>query len=273
MDSAITGGIHRLGDEIVNSYLLEEAGSVTIVDAGVPGYWKRMPAVACRDWPQPGRRAGDPADARPQRSHRFRRACAARARPARAGPRARRGARARRGPQSGEGPRPDSPASAARLPDLVGAQRRAAPGSPGPGLDFGDGATLDVPGSPRVIHVPGHTPGSAALFVAARSTLFVGDALATYAVTTGVRGPQIAPFTADRDQAVASLARLEGLDARWVLPGHGPEWSDGIDAAVERCARRARRRRRPRSRCSRRPAWRPHGRAAGVSSRRRRRAS
>ncbi len=98
---------------------------------------------------------------------------------------------------------------------------------------FGDGATLDVPGTPRVIHVPGHTQGSAALFVAAKSTLFVGDALATYVVTTGVRGPQIAPFTADRDQAVASLARLQGLDARWVLPGHGPEWSAGIDAAVE----------------------------------------
>ncbi|HYI23400.1 MAG TPA: MBL fold metallo-hydrolase, partial [Candidatus Limnocylindrales bacterium] len=27
----------------MNSYLLEEGGSVTIVDAGVPGYWKRMP--------------------------------------------------------------------------------------------------------------------------------------------------------------------------------------------------------------------------------------
>jgi glyoxylase-like metal-dependent hydrolase (beta-lactamase superfamily II) len=31
---------------------------------------------------------------------------------------------------------------------------------------FGDGATLDVPGSPRVILTPGHTPGSAALHVA-----------------------------------------------------------------------------------------------------------
>ena len=98
------------------------------------------------------------------------------------------------------------------------------------------------PGAPRVIHVPGHTPGSAALFVEARSALFVGDALATYAVTTGERGPQVAPFTADRDQAVASLARLEGLDARWVLPGHGPEWSDGIDGAVEH-VRTGRRRR------------------------------
>ena len=28
---------------------------------------------------------------------------------------------------------------------------------------FGDGATLDVPGAPVAIHLPGHTPGSAAL--------------------------------------------------------------------------------------------------------------
>src|SRR4029450_6270105 len=59
---------------------------------------------------------------------------------------------------------------------------------------FGDEATLDAPGSPRVILTPGHTPGSAVLHVASRNVLFVGDALATYAVTTGARGPQVAPF-------------------------------------------------------------------------------
>jgi hypothetical protein len=36
---------------------------------------------------------------------------------------------------------------------------------------FGDGATLDVPGSPRVILTPGHTPGSAVLHVASRGRL------------------------------------------------------------------------------------------------------
>jgi len=50
---------------------------------------------------------------------------------------------------------------------------------------FGDGATLDVPGSPRVILTPGHTPGSAALHFPSLDALFVGDAFATYAVTTG----------------------------------------------------------------------------------------
>lgn len=56
---------------------------------------------------------------------------------------------------------------------------------------------MDVPGSPRVILTPGHTPGSAALHFASLGALFVGDAFATYAVTTGARGPQVAPFTAD----------------------------------------------------------------------------
>jgi glyoxylase-like metal-dependent hydrolase (beta-lactamase superfamily II) len=97
---------------------------------------------------------------------------------------------------------------------------------------FGDGATLDVPGSPRVILTPGHTPGSAVLHVASRNALFVGDALATYAVTTGARGPQVAPFTADAAQAVASLARLEAVSADLVLPGHGDPWAGGIQEAV-----------------------------------------
>jgi glyoxylase-like metal-dependent hydrolase (beta-lactamase superfamily II) len=99
---------------------------------------------------------------------------------------------------------------------------------------FGDGATLDVPGSPRVILTPGHTPGSAALHFASLEALFVGDAFATYAVTTGARGPQVAPFTADTAQAVQSLARLEEISAGQALPGHGEPWTGGIDEAVRR---------------------------------------
>ena len=38
-------GVHRVGpDSIVNSYLLEEGGEVTIIDAGAPGLWKQLPA-------------------------------------------------------------------------------------------------------------------------------------------------------------------------------------------------------------------------------------
>jgi glyoxylase-like metal-dependent hydrolase (beta-lactamase superfamily II) len=82
------------------------------------------------------------------------------------------------------------------------------------------------------ILTPGHTPGSAALHVPSLDALFIGDAFATYAVTTGARGPQVAPFTADTDQAVASLTRLEGITAELVLPGHGDPWTGGIQEAV-----------------------------------------
>jgi len=40
----IAPGINRVGDRsIVNSYLLEEAGQVTIIDAGVPGSYGNIP--------------------------------------------------------------------------------------------------------------------------------------------------------------------------------------------------------------------------------------
>jgi glyoxylase-like metal-dependent hydrolase (beta-lactamase superfamily II) len=97
---------------------------------------------------------------------------------------------------------------------------------------YGDGATLDVPGSPRVILLPGHTPGSAALHVPDRDCLFIGDAIATVAVTTGATGPMVAPFSADPAQAVASLFRLDGVEASWVLPGHGQPWTGGVAEAV-----------------------------------------
>ena len=99
-------------------------------------------------------------------------------------------------------------------------------------VTYGDGATLDVPGAPRVILLPGHTPGNAALHVPLRDALFMGDAIATVAVTTGATGPMVAPFTADPEQAVASLSRLDGLEARWVLPGHGLPWTGGVAEAV-----------------------------------------
>lgn len=102
-----------------------------------------------------------------------------------------------------------------------------------------DGDVLDLPGSPRVIGLPGHSPGSVALHVPVADAVFVGDALTTRHVLTGIDGPQPAPFTDDPDAALASLARLDGLGATWVLPGHGTPWNRGTDAAVREVQRAA----------------------------------
>jgi glyoxylase-like metal-dependent hydrolase (beta-lactamase superfamily II) len=95
-----------------------------------------------------------------------------------------------------------------------------------------DGATLDLPGSPRIVHIPGHTPGSIAVHVPSVDAVFVGDALTTGHVLTGVQGPQPAPFTLDPETALASLAKIEGLGVTWVLPGHGGPWNGGVADAV-----------------------------------------
>ena len=99
-------------------------------------------------------------------------------------------------------------------------------------VTFADGEELDLPGSPRIIHVPGHTPGSVAVHAAAVDALFVGDAMTTRSVLTGERGPRPAPFTLDPEAALASLAKLEAIPASWVLPGHGPPWRGGVVEAV-----------------------------------------
>ncbi|MEA2518404.1 MAG: hypothetical protein QOF49_484 [Chloroflexota bacterium] len=228
----IVDGIHRLGSGMVNSYLLVEGGAVTVVDAGLPGYWKDLE----QELAALGRSIEDVRAVVLTHGHSDHVGFAEKARG--------RGvpvsvheadallARGRvKNPANGTGP--VRPLPLLRFIALALRKGGWHIDRPITVATFGDGATLDVPGSPRVILVPGHTPGSAVLHVPARNVLFVGDALATVAVTTGVTGPQLAPFTADPTQAVASLERIRGLaDAGLVLPGHGEAWDLGIEAAV-----------------------------------------
>jgi len=100
-------------------------------------------------------------------------------------------------------------------------------------VEVQDGAELELPGAPRVISLPGHSPGSIAVYSPVAHAVFVGDALTTRNVLTGVPGPAPAPFTDDPAQALASLERIAGLDAEWVLPGHGAPWHGSPERIVE----------------------------------------
>ncbi|SDS97573.1 MBL fold metallo-hydrolase [Microterricola viridarii] len=103
-------------------------------------------------------------------------------------------------------------------------------------VEVHDGETLPLPGAPQIIGLPGHSPGSVAVFVPSVDTVFVGDALTTRNVLTGAVGPQPAPFTDDPVEALRSLEALSALEAHHVVPGHGPPWS-GSMADVIRQAR------------------------------------
>jgi glyoxylase-like metal-dependent hydrolase (beta-lactamase superfamily II) len=230
----IDEGSHRLGDSpVVNSYLIVDGRDITIVDAGMPGLWTDLLAELASI----GRTLDDVRALVLTHGHSDHIGFAERA-------------RGRGVPVSvheldaalarGEVPNPAKGGGPVRPLPLLrflllgvrkGALRTKTLGEVG---TFGDGVTLDVPGAPRVVLVPGHTPGSAVLHLASRAVLFAGDALATYAVTNGSSGPMIAPFTADPARAVASLDRLDGIEARWVLPGHGEPWTGGVAEAVRR---------------------------------------
>jgi glyoxylase-like metal-dependent hydrolase (beta-lactamase superfamily II) len=103
-----------------------------------------------------------------------------------------------------------------------------------------DGDVLDIPGSPRVIHAPGHTAGSVVLDFPEHEVVFLGDLLCTVSFTWGRPAPpqlQTRMSNANSAQALDSLSRLEGIEAQTVLPGHGNPWQDGVEAAVESARR------------------------------------
>lgn len=82
---------------------------------------------------------------------------------------------------------------------------------------YGEGDTLTLAGvSLRVLHTPGHTPGSVCLL--AERTLFAGDTLFQNSIgRTDFPGGSFA-------QMQKSLQRLKDLPENLrVLPGHGPE--------------------------------------------------
>jgi glyoxylase-like metal-dependent hydrolase (beta-lactamase superfamily II) len=91
-----------------------------------------------------------------------------------------------------------------------------------------DGDVLDFAGGARVLSVPGHTPGSIALYLPAADAVLTGDAIAEFngQVILGV-------FNTDRAAATRAVAKLAATGARVAGFGHGEAIHAG---AAERIA-------------------------------------
>lgn len=240
MITEVVPGVHRLGSSLVNWYLVEDEGRLTAVDAGLPAFEKTLDA----DLHALGHSRSDVAAVVLTHSDSDHTSLVPALRDA--------GARVLihaddeatlREPKAktGDGaPRHLVPylirpgflrffggmlrAGGAKAPKIAGAET------------FSDGDVLDVPGQPRVIHTPGHTAGHCALLFERHGALFVGDALYMWNPLTGSREPQLGPsaFYESNEQAFASLAPIERLDAEVLLAGHGEPWQGRPAEAVAR---------------------------------------
>jgi glyoxylase-like metal-dependent hydrolase (beta-lactamase superfamily II) len=88
-----------------------------------------------------------------------------------------------------------------------------------------------VPGTRaiRVVHVPGHTPGSIALHLPHRRAVVVGDALQ---YRFGRMMPPSRLFTQDMAQAYESIRKLAAVDAETVCFSHFRPILDGGSAEL-----------------------------------------
>jgi glyoxylase-like metal-dependent hydrolase (beta-lactamase superfamily II) len=233
----IADGVHRLGTRLVNWYVVEDGGRVTIVDCGLPGYFDQV---------EPGLRAigrslddveaivlthgdGDhvgfseklrSSAGVPVLIHREDERIAT--------------TDAHKKTEKGIAPYLVRPAAWGLMAEF-GRNGGLKPPAVGAVTTFEDGQALDVPGALRVVHTPGHTDGHCVIHFERAGVVFAGDAMCTRNPFTGRIGAQVLPagLNVSSEHAMASLDRLAATGAAVVAPGHGDPYTGGAAKAVE----------------------------------------
>jgi len=232
----VADGVYRLGTRWINFYLVAEAAEFTLIDAGYPGYWKHLTAAL---------------DALGTRSEAIRAVIVTHHHADHAGAaerlRATAGARVLVGEGdawivAGKYPSHASPGFYRQSSLRPSGIRFLAHSATAGGARYRPvkiletltkDQTLDSPGRPRVIHTPGHTAGHYSVALPDRGVLLAGDALATFDYVTGRHGLGLHRLNDDREIALASLDRVEAVDAEVLLPAHGEPWTGGTARALE----------------------------------------
>jgi glyoxylase-like metal-dependent hydrolase (beta-lactamase superfamily II) len=98
-----------------------------------------------------------------------------------------------------------------------------------------DGDVIEALGGLQVIHTPGHTPGSIALYQPERRILFCGDIFFNKNPMTGKEGLQLSLplFTLDVAQVRESVRRLATLPVEVLCFGHGEPIVEGAGERMQ----------------------------------------
>src|SRR3954447_16865671 len=233
----VAEGVHRIEDAYTNWYLIEDGGRLTVVDAGVPTSWDSL-HDALRVL---GRTTGDIDAVVLTHAHFDHVGFAEKARTQLGVP---------VHVHENDAPLARHPArydherhpifyfatQVRALPIVAEFVRTRAFLAPAIGevVRYEGGATLPVPGSPRVLFTPGHTTGHCSLHLPERDAVIAGDAIVTLDPYTARRGPRLVAraATADVDRNLRTLDALVETGARTVLVGHGEPITSGGEAAV-----------------------------------------
>ncbi|CAM3782068.1 MBL fold metallo-hydrolase [Kibdelosporangium persicum] len=105
-------------------------------------------------------------------------------------------------------------------------------------VELADGDVLGFGGGAQIIHVPGHTAGSIAIYLPVHKILFTGDTVANEG------GVILGVFNQDEDQMLAGFRRLADLDVETVCFGHGEPIVRGAGPILREAARTHQKRRR-----------------------------
>jgi glyoxylase-like metal-dependent hydrolase (beta-lactamase superfamily II) len=92
---------------------------------------------------------------------------------------------------------------------------------------------LPILGGLRVVHTPGHTPGSICLYLERSRIVFTGDVLQ---VIRGQLTYASAFFSHDHAGARGSVERLAALDVETIALSHYPPWRIDANAALRELA-------------------------------------
>ncbi len=97
-----------------------------------------------------------------------------------------------------------------------------------------DGDELPILSGIKVLHTPGHTPGSITLYLKQEKVLIVGDLLAN---RFGLSLPS-RMFTVNLAQEIESINKILSLDFETVCFGHGPALTRNAHESISRLARK-----------------------------------